>query len=49
MYFIFFYNNVTFLQGSVSITIDNGRVYILMANLFQILNQFVTLFRQKLK
>jgi hypothetical protein len=25
------------------------RVYILMANLFQILNQFVTLFRKKFK
>jgi hypothetical protein len=36
------------LQQKISALV-HGRVYILMANLFQILNQFVTLFRKKFK
>jgi hypothetical protein len=36
------------LQQKIS-ALAHGRVYILMANLFQILNQFVTLFRKKFK
>jgi hypothetical protein len=47
----FFYSDVTFLTRFrfYHNALTHRRVYILMANLFQILNQFVTLFRKKFK
>jgi hypothetical protein len=43
---MYFFNNASFLLQQKIFALTHRRVYTLMANLFQILNQFVMLFRK---